>query len=251
MLWRPDLHLTRRLSVRAREPGNRRQRDRPEEGGRDWGRRLLLDLARGAPWRWEAGIAQWLREYATKMVKRYRSTDLHSACKSAITLTRCNSCHSCSVGIGMLGCTDWLTESRFGYSTQHWSLKDHGPLALNLERSSLKVMTNAVGWKIYHKQITLNHRKTWYAFDIVCHLEPVNVSESQARSGQNVDLVSPGYWCVSRGGGGGGNGHWRRGRSRDRRVAYDVTTHISDLSLKPHKQDGCILETGRPKVSNI
>lgn len=34
------------------------------------------------------------------------------------------------------------------------------------------------------------------------------------------------------------------------RASYGVIAHISDLSLKPHKQDGSVLETGRPQVSN-
>lgn len=44
---------------------------------------------------------------------------------------------------------------------------------------------------------------------------------------------------------------WRVGRGYSRRASYDVITHVPDLSLKPHKQDGRILETGRPKVSVI
>lgn len=77
-------------------------------------------------------------------------------------------------------------------------------------------------------------------------LSQSDISESQERSGQNVIQVTGG----SRGEG-GGEMHWHRGRSYGRRVSYDATTHISDLSLKLHKQDGSILETGRPKVSNI
>lgn len=67
------------------------------------------------------------------------------------------------------------------------------------------------------------------------------VSESQERSGQNVD---PGCWWVSRGtytdvGGGAMTG------------ASLMASLRTYPTLKSHKQDGSILETGWPKVSNI
>lgn len=67
-------------------------------------------------------------------------------------------------------------------------------------------------------------------------LSQLDVSGGQERSGQTVIRWVSGA---------------RGRRGYDRRVSYDVTAHISDLSLKPHKQDGSVLETGRPKVSNI